>query len=198
MDHIVCPSCGHKALPVATRCPGCGHDFETRLFQQPDSSSKSRWIPLGLLAAVAVAVVVMVGNQQQGPPVTTGGLPPRPAVPVVESVPPRPALAQPQPPPRAATSPTADSAPAPTPAPPRALAPIDAAEPVVLGPAERRYANTWVNVRADRNRNAAVVRTLKPGETVMVDSLIQGWYRAVAAGQLVGYVDRSFLDQTPR
>jgi hypothetical protein len=58
----------------------------------------------------------------------------------------------------------------------------------------QRYARTWVSIREGRSDSAPAVRTLEPGEAVLVDSLSQGWYRVVADGQPVGYVDGGYLD----
>jgi hypothetical protein len=60
-----------------------------------------------------------------------------------------------------------------------------------------RYATTWVNVRAGRSLHAAVVRVLKPGEVVLVDSLRMGWYRVLADGRTLGYAARTHLDAIP-
>jgi len=58
---------------------------------------------------------------------------------------------------------------------------------------ELRFASTWVNVRAAPSGTAPVVRILEPGDTVEVDSLKRGWYRAVNDGQTLGYVARSLV-----
>ena len=54
-----------------------------------------------------------------------------------------------------------------------------------------------MNIRGDRSGSAAVVQILKPGEAVGVDSLKRGWYRVVADGQPLGYVDRSLVEREP-
>jgi uncharacterized protein YgiM (DUF1202 family) len=61
----------------------------------------------------------------------------------------------------------------------------------------RRYATTWINVRATRRNSSPVLRVLRPGEAVQVDSLAQGWYRVVSVGGEPGYVDRRLLDSAP-
>ncbi len=58
-----------------------------------------------------------------------------------------------------------------------------------------RYARTWVNLREGRSGIAATVRTLRPGERVLVDSLADGWYRVIVDGRTEGYVDRSYVDE---
>jgi len=64
-------------------------------------------------------------------------------------------------------------------------------------PTKRRYASTWLNIRARRSSSAPVVRVLKPGEPVLVDVLQEGWYRVVGNEQAVGFVDRRLLDSSP-
>ncbi len=69
------------------------------------------------------------------------------------------------------------------------------AAPSPSGGPIQRYARTWVNVRAGRSGGTALVRTLRPGEAVLVDSLDQGWYRIVVDGRTDGYVDQAYLDE---
>ena len=59
----------------------------------------------------------------------------------------------------------------------------------------QRYARTWVSIREGRTDSAPAVRTLAPGEAVLVDSLSQGWYRVVVDGQPAGYVDGGYLEE---
>jgi hypothetical protein len=110
------------------------------------------------------------------------------------------------------------TAPAPTPAPTQEVVrppepvrtpePVHKTEPAAVTPAPvttvaadipeaRRYASTWTNVRADRRNSASVLRVLRPGEAVQVDSLSQGWYRVTSHLQPAGYVDRRLLDTAP-
>jgi hypothetical protein len=63
-------------------------------------------------------------------------------------------------------------------------------------PAERpllRYATTWINLRAARGPSGTAIRVLNPGDSVLVDSLVSGWYRVIEKGQPVGYAHRRFL-----
>ncbi|MFN8652191.1 MAG: SH3 domain-containing protein [Gemmatimonadales bacterium] len=61
-----------------------------------------------------------------------------------------------------------------------------------------RYASTWINVRSARSSQAPVVRVLKPGEAVHVDSLAEGWYQVVTTDAVQGYADRRLLsDEVP-
>jgi hypothetical protein len=41
------------------------------------------------------------------------------------------------------------------------------------------------------------VRILKPGDSLVVDSLRQGWYRAVDGGETLGYVARNLVGASP-
>ena len=102
--------------------------------------------------------------------------------------------APPQPPPDTA----ADSRSAPAAVTDSAVSSPAAAPPSrpAAQPGERRYARTWVNVRGERARSAPAVGMLNPGDAVVVDSLIRGWYRVVVDGRALGYVHRSTLDAT--
>jgi hypothetical protein len=94
---------------------------------------------------------------------------------------------------------SADSAPAaPSIADSATVEPPTPAPPVADDDTEPRFASTWVNVRADRSGRAPVVQILEPGDTVLVDSLRRGWYRAVSDGQTLGYVDRSLVRAAPK
>jgi len=204
---LSCPKCGHTALSIATRCPQCGHPFESRLWQSPVSAGGRRRIPTGLVITGVVAVLVVVGVAQRESRDPVSYAPVRsPARSAVSAAPrPQPAVVQP-----AESIPTADSAaqtdttpavaqaaaeaeietPPPPPPPVESTSPADE-------PAERRYASTWVNVRAGRSGSAEVVQILKPGEAVRVDSLRLGWYRVLSGGQPLGYVDRSLVGTDP-
>jgi SH3-like domain-containing protein len=67
----------------------------------------------------------------------------------------------------------------------------------VTGSQKLRYSKMWVNVRRARRPTARVVKVLRPGEPVLVDSLSEGWYRVVADGEGVGYVYGRFVDTVP-
>jgi hypothetical protein len=60
-----------------------------------------------------------------------------------------------------------------------------------------RYVTTWVNVREGRSRRSPVAFILEPGEAVLVDSLIRGWYRVVVDGEILGYAARPYFDASP-
>lgn len=202
VPYLHCPSCGQKALSVATRCPRCGLPFETGLFRKPASDSRPSRIPLGLLVAGVIVAVLVVNAVRRKlsvtppvrPPATTVVSAPRSQPP---PQPPRESLAvkiggRPKAPPPMPRSPSQSQLPTPDSA---RSAPT--AEPVGTAAAQRRYASTWMNVRADRSNTAPVIRILRPGEVVLVDLLEQGWYRVVTDRQAMGYVDRRYLDTSP-
>jgi len=56
---------------------------------------------------------------------------------------------------------------------------------------ERRFARTWTNVRTRRSPSADIAAVLLPGDTVLVDSLQRGWWRATFEDSAIGYVQQS-------
>jgi hypothetical protein len=184
MTYIECPECGQKALSVATRCPRCGHNYPPQpIHRRTLGPELGRFRPLMPIVGIIVAGVVLVV-------VIARWAAPSPAV--VETV---PAVVD--------TVPVVEPAPEPPSAPVAAAAadvPAVASAPAAPAPSgsgEKRYARTWINVRGERARAASVVRILKPGEAVVVDSLTRGWYRVLTGGRPLGYVHRSNLDVAP-
>lgn len=182
--YVECPQCSKRALAVATRCPHCGFHFPSRPLNRPSDppslgGGRTALVVGGaVLAIVLVAVLIHRGPaREDGVPATT---PHAAGAPDARAAPPAPASS-----PRAVL----DSAAAPP-----GTAPVPAIRPA--GPSVRRYAQTWVNVRGDRTRSAPAVAVLNPGDSVLVDSLVRGWYRVLVDGRAVGYVHRSTLDTT--
>jgi SH3 domain-containing protein len=203
-DERICPSCGKPALPVATRCPKCGYAFETR-YDRPHADSPRR-VGLfgGLLLLVIVALLVANalrrhGGSRSGEPLHEAGMPAPAGSPSADTGSAGPVkTAQPAPvavraPPAPASA--AKEAPRP-PAPVTAAAPARPA-PVALPPGGRRYATTWINVRSARSNRAPILKVLRPGEVVRIDSLDQGWYQVVTADQVQGYADHRLLSDAP-
>ena len=188
MSYLTCTNCGQKALSVATRCPHCGRPFDSRPFRYSASRARRSRIPLGLLIAGAVVIVLVVIGVRPKFSVAPPVRPPAKAIAATaESLP-----GVPSPAPRAPVEsppPPSDST--------RQVASTPTAEPVDAGAVQRRYASTWMNVRADRSNTAPVIRILRPGEVVLVDGLKQGWYRVVTDRQAMGYVDQRYLDTLP-
>lgn len=198
MSYLVCPSCGQKALSVATRCPHCGVAFETGLFQHPVSASTPSRSRLVLFVAGVALVVLAVNTVRQRLSVLPSE--PQPAASVAQADPPLH--------PSDSLTETADSQPIAAPQllgesqqPVAEAADLAArtprARPVGTKAQQRRYASTWINVRADRSTTAPVIDVLRPGELVLVELPAQGWYQVVTDEERVGYVDRRYLDDFP-
>lgn len=214
MSYTQCPRCGHKALSVATQCPHCGVPFEIRhTYDVAPPRPRGTLVVLVVVALGAVFLGVDLLRREPGAkggesavsrqpsavtvppsapreslpakvktsvaPAPKSSLPKQPAARQLDSTPPPPPRPTVNRPPSAPSGSTAEAAAAPA------------------GPSERRYANIWVNVRRARGPSAAVVKVLRPGEPVLVDSLRQGWYRVVTDGQALGYVYQGFVDTVP-
>ena len=225
MAYIDCPQCGQTALSVATRCPRCGFGFtQHRLrhghHRRPARNRLPLWVGGGLVVLVVVFLLGEGGNGGVTVPPIAGGLDEEPVEVVVQTDSAGPMVVDSgraqladETPSDAASTPTItaydgrlDTVPpitAAAPAPARAVT-----DPVVVTivppealatvlPEERRWAKTWVNVRAGRSGSSEAVRILDPGELVGVDSLGLGWYRVSVDGVPVGYVDRALLAQAP-
>ncbi|MEO8637030.1 MAG: hypothetical protein ABI587_17275 [Gemmatimonadales bacterium] len=207
MSYTICPSCGQKALSVATRCPRCGVAFEDQFLSRARSAPRPRRTPLVfLIAGVVVALLGANALMQRLSTGPQGMSPPPPRATAVRPTPP----VEPRPAPRheapsaslesLGTAPPAQvtiDSPAPAPHVVESAAPTVAAAPTRTVATRRRYASTWMNVRADRSTTAPVLRILRPGEAVEVDSLARGWYRVWSDRLPIGYVDRRLLHDAP-
>jgi len=74
--------------------------------------------------------------------------------------------------------------------------PLDTARAAALpseSGSELRVARSWTNVRKSRSARAPLKAMLMPGDTVLADSLEQGWYRVALEGEVLGYAHRSTL-----
>ncbi len=215
MNYTTCSQCGQNALPVATRCPRCGNPFEEQFMGRAVSTPKRRRAPLALLVVGAVVALLLANAlmRKLETPARDSGMTAAPAAvhkPAPKSGPPsqapaaiaerRPTPAAPEPTP---TSLARAQAPSPSPPPrpesvaPRPAMPAAPTAAIAVPGAPRRYASTWINVRAARLNTAPVLRVLHPGEAVQVDSLAQGWYRVYSNQAAPGYVDRRLLDTLP-
>ena len=165
-----CDACGKRALSIAVQCPGCGREFPARAVPESGGLELKRFLtPKGVAAVLAgVAVLVSAGVAPSGQPgeakAEIRSSTARP-VPVVES--------------SLATRGPVETA-------------TVAALPAESG-SELRVARSWTNVRRSRSVRAPVEAVLTPGDTVLADSLEQGWYRVALAGEVLGYADRSTL-----
>jgi hypothetical protein len=166
-----CDACGKRALSIATRCPGCGRELLTPA--APESvpgRGLGRFLPPRLAAAVLVAAaVIIVARLGQ-----TTGTPKEPSpTAAVDSI----------------TSSELAYAMA-------ATSRLDTASVAALPPesaGELLVTKTWTNVRKSRSRSADLEAVLLPGDTVLADSLGQGWYRVALEGEVLGYAHRSTL-----
>ena len=74
---------------------------------------------------------------------------------------------------------------------------LSAAASPVAGPPPGTLlvARSWTHVRARRSVSGEVEAVLLPGDTVLADSLSNGWYRVALEGEVLGYAHRSTLTQ---
>jgi hypothetical protein len=166
-----CSQCGKRALSIATRCPGCGRELpEPAVPDQPAVDlGRLRSVPvvLGLLTLIVVLMGIRVGKR-----------PPQPAGEESSFVAP------------AATAPLAVD---PLAATPRLDRPAAAAPAADTG--RLLVARSWTHVRIRRSREAELSAVLMPGDTVLADSLRQGWYRVALEGEVMGYAYKSGLTE---
>ncbi|HEX2219933.1 MAG TPA: hypothetical protein VHG35_14105 [Gemmatimonadales bacterium] len=171
-----CGDCGKRALSIATRCPGCGAEFLAPAGPQGNPPLElggflSSKVVAGVLAASALLATARLGG--------TSRLPDERSSIVADSI----AVSS-----EVAYATTATSRP-------------DTAEAVA--PAERSagellVARTWTNVRKARRTGADLEAILMPGDTVLADSLGQGWYRVALEGEVLGYAHQSTLEAPGR
>jgi hypothetical protein len=166
-----CSQCGKRALSIATRCPGCGRELpEPAVPDQPAVDlGRLRSIPvvLGLLTLVVVLMGIRLGKR----------------------------------PPQAADEESSFVAPAATA--PLVVDPLGATlkldRPAAAVPAADTgrllVARSWTRVRIRPSPQAELSAVLTPGDTVLADSLRQGWYRVALEGEVMGYAYKSGLTE---
>jgi hypothetical protein len=184
MTYIQCPQCGQRALSVATRCPRCGHGFPTELFQHPvfpKPGSRNLRPVLAVAGALVAAALVVLLVRHRAASMEVAVSPVAVSVDTAPSIPSQPG--------RETPASAGDSS--------GPVAPPHPAVPPPVGQQLQRYARTWVNVRGGRGRGASTVRVLNPGDAVLVDSLVRGWYRILVDGRTLGYADRANLGAAP-
>jgi hypothetical protein len=165
-----CSECGKRALSIATRCPGCGREL-------PDPAVPDQSADLGHLHSVPVVLglltlIVMLAG------IPSGKRPPQPAGEESSFVAP------------ASNALSVD----PLAATPRLATPAVAA--AAAGDTSRLLvAQTWTHVRSRRSPKAELSAVLMPGDTVLADSLSQGWYRVALEGEVMGYAYKSALTE---
>jgi hypothetical protein len=161
-----CSECGKRALSIATGCPGCGRELPHVSPETRPVLEVSRYLSQGVVAAVALAVVVLaveLGGERL-PPVST---------------------------PASAGSTAADSSEVAYAL--GATAQLDTASVEATPVGGMLIAKTWTNVRKSRSRRGELEAVLTPGDTVFADSLQRDWYRVAFQGEVMGYAHRSTL-----
>ena len=165
-----CDACGKRALSIANRCPGCGREFPAREVPKDGGLQLGRFFsPKGVAAVLGVVAILASAR------VAWTDQPLEEKAEVVSSV--------------ARTGSEAESS--------MAMAgPVETAKVAAL-PAESmgelRVAQSWTEVRKSRSASAPVEAVLMPGDTVLADSLAEGWYRVTLEGEVLGYADPSVL-----
>jgi hypothetical protein len=179
-----CHACGKRALSMASRCPGCGGEFPAN--ETPKDAGGldlGRFLTPKAVATVLVVVGVLVstraawtdqpGDEKAEVASSLGGTP------KVETT-------------GTAPGQTVSTDPVET----VSTDPVETASVVALpaeGGSELRVARSLTEVRKARSVRAPLEAVLMQGDTVLADSLEQGWYRVMLEGEVLGYADRSAL-----
>lgn len=158
-----CGRCGKRALSIATRCPGCGHELPAPEVPAHGGVRKvtdflSPVVILVILAGAGVLAASRLARTERATAEESS------FAEVASSM---------------GSTATADSAEA-------------AAEPAAPA-SELLVARTWTNVRQARSTRAGLEAVLEPGDTVVADSLERDWYRVTFLGEVLGYAHRSTL-----
>lgn len=164
-----CVECGKRALRFATRCPGCGIELPNPAPLEGEGIPQLSWFHSlkGVMALLAIGVAL--ASLQRGP-----------ASPAPLSA--EPSLAADRP------SETAALVRASVAAMPRVDTAASGGPAGVLLVARR-----WTHVRSRRTASATLEAVLTPGDTVLADSLANGWYRVALYGEVLGYARGSTL-----
>jgi hypothetical protein len=166
-----CDACGKRALSIANQCPGCGREFPAREVPKGGGLEMSRFLSPKAVAAVLAGVAVLASARVAW---TDQPLEEKKAE-IVSSV--------------ARTGPEAESFMA-------MGGPVETAKVAALpveSRGELRVVQNWTEVRKSRSASAPVEAVLMPGDTVLADSLAEGWFRVKLEGEVLGYADRSVL-----
>jgi RNA polymerase subunit RPABC4/transcription elongation factor Spt4 len=215
MTLINCPQCNQKVLSVASVCPKCGFSFSEQRKKDAHSTKAklcknchreiapsaqlcphcgemgpvrqpTRWVlPVGMVIVLAVAVlmITLIGGEAPDDSVEPASPEEHPPAQVEAATPTQPSPVQPDS--VVVTQPIVQ----PEATPP----PVETTVATVT-----RWTANWVNVRADRDPDAEILRVLTPGQEVQVADLAQGWWAVYLEGEMIGFVARSLiLDQPP-
>jgi hypothetical protein len=160
-----CIQCGKRALSIATRCPGCGRELTGPVVWEGSPALKlGRFLSPRVVTGVLVAAAVLTTVWFSR---TSRLSEPQSSFVTADSTAAYPAMAYVDP----------------------AIAAVSRDEDA----AELLVARTWTSVRKSRSKSADLEAVLLPGDTVLADSLRQGWYRVALDGEVLGYVHRSTL-----
>lgn len=167
-----CSECGKRALSIATRCPGCGRELEPQAAPKTRSVLEvGRYLPSGVVAAVALAAVVLVvdfgGSRLSSGSVRSSAAAGSTADSIADSSEVAYAMG--------------------------ATAQLDTASVEATPSGGILVAKTWTNVRQSRSRHGELAAVLSPGDTVFADSLQRDWYRVALEGEVMGYAYRTTL-----
>jgi hypothetical protein len=160
-----CVECGKRALSFATRCPGCGIELPSPApFEEDGIPDSNRVVRMKAGMAVLAAGVMLV-LLARGPA--------RPAPLGAET-----SFVQPV---------TVEKP-----------AVVEALMTTVAAPAMKNagvslIAKGWTHVRSRRRADAKLEAILTPGDTVVCDSLVNGWYRVALYGEVLGWAKQSTL-----
>lgn len=206
MALIKCPQCGQTVLSVASVCPKCSYlllqhatpqgenggflncrrcgkvisataiDCEYCGYPQRFRRHLRRVLgTVGLLVLIAIGVIVVRAVTGTGGDIDSPAPSAADPFPATE---PRPAVAQPDsetvP---GVVTPTVDTSTA-------VVQDTQPVAPLTL----RRWTITWANVRDGRTTASAIVRVLRPGDSVAVAEPGGGWWRVYERGEPIGYV----------
>ena len=167
-----CLECGKRALSIATRCPGCGHEFPAPAVPVGGRALDlgrflSPGVVTGVLATAAVLAATGLGRASRPPE-------PQSLFVMADSI--------------AGYSEGGYAM--------GATARLDTSSAAALPAASAGkllVAHDWTNVRKSRSKSAGLEAILTPGDTVFADSLERGWYRVALEGEVLGYSHRSAL-----
>jgi len=162
-----CVKCGKRALSFATRCPGCGVALPSPAPFEADGTRDPNRLLWVKVGAAVLGAGVMLALLARG----SGHPAPLGAETALVAV--------------EASAPAAPRVDTTT---------VAASETGTEGVS--LIAKDWINVRGRRTVNSTLEAVLTPGDTVVADSLANGWYRVALYGEVLGYAKETRLAPT--
>jgi hypothetical protein len=176
-----CVKCGKRALEFATRCPGCGVALPNPAPFEPDATPDlGRFLSLKVVIALVATGTLLASLQHRAARAAPVSTETSFVTPVSSE---RPAMERVLP-----AMPVSIARPS-RPDTTTVVEPGTGAAGVPL------VAKGWTNVRSRRSVNATLEAVLTPGDTVVTDSLANGWYRVALYGEVLGYAKQTTLAQ---